>query len=109
MLLFLIFFILCRKRKQKFDDPAETPSPSLSLKKHFMSHSTTKPGAAVYKHGHSNSEGNSTLVPIVPLEIDQRLDPRQIIMKFENNDGDSRKSLQDEYDYSRKVLSVRNP
>lgn len=48
--------------------------------------------------------GSST---IVPLEVDQRLDPGAVYMRWDHND--SRKSLQDEHDYSRKVLRVINP
>jgi cell wall integrity and stress response component len=50
------------------------------------------------------SKDNSTTVPIV----DQRLDPRQVVyMRW--GETDSRRSLQDEFDYSRKVLRVANP
>jgi len=39
------------------------------------------------------------------VEVDQRLDPRQMFMNWENG---SRKSLADELDYSRRVLRVTN-
>lgn len=39
------------------------------------------------------------------VEVDQRLDPRQMFMNWENG---SRKSLADEMDYSRRVLRVTN-
>ncbi|CAN6665463.1 hypothetical protein TRVA0_037S00386 [Trichomonascus vanleenenianus] len=43
---------------------------------------------------------------IVPITVDQRLDPGQMFMQWDHND--SRRSLQDEHDYSRK-LRVTNP
>lgn len=49
--------------------------------------------------------GGST---IVPLEVDQRLDPGAA-MYMRMDHSDSRKSLQDNFDYSRKVLRVTNP
>lgn len=44
---------------------------------------------------------------IVPIEADQRLDPGKVYMRWDHND--SRRSLHDEHDYSRKVLRVTNP
>lgn len=44
---------------------------------------------------------------LVPIEVDQRLDPSKVYMRWDNND--SRRSLQDEHDYSRKVLRITNP
>jgi hypothetical protein len=44
---------------------------------------------------------------LVPIEVDQRLDPNKVYMRWENND--SMRSLQDDHDYSRKVLRVTNP
>lgn len=47
----------------------------------------------------------NTLHPQDFVEVDQRLDPRQMFMNWENG---SRKSLADEMDYSRRVLRVTN-
>ncbi|KAF5092714.1 hypothetical protein D0Z00_004448 [Geotrichum galactomycetum] len=44
---------------------------------------------------------------LVPIEVDQRLDPNKVYMRWENNE--SSRSLQDDHDYSRKVLRVTNP
>lgn len=44
---------------------------------------------------------------IVPLEVDQRLDPGAMYMRMDH--VDSRRSLQDDHDYSRKILRVTNP
>jgi len=44
---------------------------------------------------------------LVPIEVDQRLDPNKVYMRWENNE--STRSLQDDHDYSRKVLRVTNP
>ena len=59
--------------------------------------------------GSENEKGpiydSHTLVPI--LEVDQRLDPNKVYMRWENNE--STRSLQDDHDYSRKVLRVTNP
>ena len=41
-----------------------------------------------------------------PVVVDQRLDPRQMFMQWEN--GGSKLSLADDVDYSRKVLRVIN-
>lgn len=51
-----------------------------------------------------NYDGNNH---IVPIEVDQRLDPGKVYMRWDHNY--SRQSLQDEHDYSRKVLRVTNP
>ncbi len=39
--------------------------------------------------------------------VDQRLDPRSFVMRFDSNYSQS--SLRDEEDYSRRVLHVANP
>lgn len=50
---------------------------------------------------------NNPNTTIVPLEVDQRLDPGAVYMRWDHSD--SRRSLQDEHDYSRKILRVTNP
>lgn len=57
--------------------------------------------------GHSGHGDGTNAPTIVPIEVDQRLDPGKVYMRWDHND--SRRSLQDDYDYSRKVLRVTNP
>ncbi|BFZ54623.1 Cell wall integrity and stress response component 4 [Savitreella phatthalungensis] len=52
---------------------------------------------------HNAAAGNGNYV----LPVDQRLDPRPMLMRFDSNY--SRHSLRDDEDYSRRVLTVTNP
>ncbi len=55
----------------------------------------------------SDVTGGSSLIHFMQTPVDQRLDPKKIFMNLDDNN--SRGSLQDEYDYTRKVLQVTNP
>jgi len=64
------------------------------------SNTTTLAGLS---YDEKNRIENGTIIPIV----DQRLDPGQMYLRW--HESDSRRSLHDELDYSRKVLRVANP
>jgi cell wall integrity and stress response component len=112
LILALIFFLCYRKRKRAEADGSQTPSS-------YSGHSPNplnEKGATGLQRDQSNAttlagmgydeKGRLDNTTIVPITVDQRLDPGQMFMRWDQND--SRRSLQDEHDYSRK-LRVTNP
>ncbi|ONH66546.1 Cell wall integrity and stress response component 4 [Cyberlindnera fabianii] len=95
----LLWFCCFRNRSDDDDDDEESAHSSQNDEK------VAGPGVA---------PSSSIPMPLGPdnymdeddfVEVDQRLDPRQMFMNWENG---SRKSLADEMDYSRRVLRVTN-
>lgn len=112
LILALIFFLCYRKRKRAEAEGGQTPSS-------YSGHSPNplnEKGATGLQRDQSNAttlagigydeKGRLDNTTIVPITVDQRLDPGQMFMRWDQND--SRRSLQDEHDYSRK-LRVTNP
>lgn len=62
------------------------------------------------KNSHRFINDGDTIIPI-PFggDVDQRLDPGQMFYNNLGVDAESKKSISDEYDYSRKFLRVANP
>ena len=110
----LILFCFIRKHRNKQHDSENGSKSPLSFIegkifkgnsgdnsiKRDQSNATTLAGLGGDEKGRFDST-------IVPITVDQRLDPGQMFMRWDQND--SRRSLQDENDYSRKVLRVANP
>jgi hypothetical protein len=116
----LIWFL--RKRKAQRREESATPGgvgPFVDRK--TSQSSSTTGNALMSQNGRSRSgsmmavgeKQNGRLTPrdagwpddIIP--VDQRLNPRPLLMRFDSNY--SRHSLRDEEDYSRRVLTVTNP
>jgi len=121
LLIALVAFLCWRRRRQNANKTALSSPPG--GRSPFMDQSPSPPGgspfaalasgagvgAATPRSRHqrgpsSNDSGFSdNLVPI----FDQRVDPNQMYMHWDH--AGSRASLQDNEDYSRRVLRVANP
>ena len=117
MLIMLLIFLLCRRRKFKNKTPVayDLPRSGKGSPTSFSEVNSTTynivnapniigPGGGSMTADEKRASNMST---IVPLEIDQRLDPGKMYMRWDHSN--SIRSLQDEHDYSRKVLRVTNP
>lgn len=121
-LLALLAFCCFRRRKQQRETGQNSPSGSVDKSGFGIGRSPTLAGAALGGANIKRDQSTSTTLAgygfdekngrfdngqsIVPV-VDQRLDPTQIFMRWDEND--SRRSLADEHDYSRRVLRVANP
>lgn len=109
----LLIFFLCRHRRRKQQEEAilGTPGSSADSPNAFIGGATSlqrdQSNATTLARFNFDEKGRMDNSTIVPITVDQRLDPGQVFMRWDNND--SRRSLQDEHDYSRKVLRVTNP
>ncbi|KAF8418931.1 hypothetical protein EV426DRAFT_577208 [Tirmania nivea] len=130
-LIFALFWYLRRRRQRGAPLGADSPIPeSLVLigsavheKRRSRSMSTlglTAPYASDRPHlpppivttNTGSSAGSGVLSAVTPDRItDQRLDPGQVWMRFENDNASrmSVRSLRDDQDYSRRVLRLANP
>lgn len=116
VILGLIILLLYRRHQRKNKPPAayDLPrggkgSPTSFSEFHSTTYNTVR-GPDVSKldsAAGSNEKNSSPISTIVPLEVDQRLDPGKMYMQLDHND--SIRSLKDDHDYSRKVLRVTNP
>lgn len=106
----LILFFYCRRRRRKNQHGAgiveengsnASNSPDVMKDKHMFTKLIESPGS--HNKSVSLSDQDIQFVPI----FDQRVDPNQFYMHWEK--AGSRASLQDNEDYSRKVLRVANP
>ncbi|KAI0876877.1 hypothetical protein GGS24DRAFT_498501 [Hypoxylon argillaceum] len=101
-----IFFCLRRRRRQSEELLTSRPQSHLSGSAGMMGTPTT--GMASVWDGDNTSSGrrNSRLMP-----HDPRMDPfaTNIYSRFENKSRESINTLQDNQDYSRKVLRTTNP
>lgn len=108
----LLFFFCCRRKRrqsQRYPGIIETRSPSDgggspdALKAHKQGFTNLVDSPGSHNRSGSMSDNDVQFVPI----FDQRVDPNQFYMRWEK--AGSRASLQDNEDYSRKVLRVANP
>lgn len=101
-----IFFYLRRRKRQREEELTSRPHSHLSGSIGVMSTPTT--GMASVWDGENTSTGrrSSRLMP-----HDPRMDPfaTNIYSRFENKSRESINTLQDNQDYSRKVLRTTNP
>jgi hypothetical protein len=113
----LLIFLLCRRRQRKnktppaYDLPRSGKGSPTSLSEVNSTAYNTVRGPGIIGPGGSSlpvdEKRASHMSTIVPLEVDQRLDPGKMYMRWDHSN--SIRSLQDEHDYSRKVLRVTNP
>lgn len=87
-------------------DSPSTPPDKSGAGSHVFSPFAHSSSPTSPKHMRSTSSAFSNDMNLVPI-FDQRVDPNQFYMRWEQNG--SRTSLQDNEDYSRKVLRVANP
>lgn len=107
IILALIFFYFRRRRRHEKlgiveANPPMSGSPD-ALKVHTQGFSNLVDSPGSHNLSASLSDNEVQFVPI----FDQRVDPNQFYMRWEK--AGSRASLQDNEDYSRKVLRVANP
>lgn len=123
IILGLLFFITRRRRRDEEDASNRYPgggkgSPYTETKPtmHILGAGAGTAGTNASDDTYSDLMGGKPPSPyfdeksgqqIVPIEVDQRLDPAAVYMRWDHTD--SRRSLQDDHDYSRKVLRVTNP
>lgn len=118
-LIALLIFFLCRRHRDDGKEINNGPasgkgSPSSFTEARPAFNMIQTPGAGgimtagpVASGSGMYNEKSYESSQIVPIEVDQRLDPGKVYMRWDHND--SRRSLQDDHDYSRKVLRVTNP
>jgi hypothetical protein len=96
-------------RRKRADATSASNSPNSSLHSDGFGGPGGAGGGAMIQRDQSNATTLAALYDeknLVPI-VDQRLDPGKVFMRWDQND--SRRSLQDEHDYSRRVLRVTNP
>lgn len=126
-LLLALLWFCCRRRRQRRSDSANRAAAAAGLNRKTSSTSTVENQSA-FSDARSRTESASGLLgargekPVGrvspnalnwPIEtgeivpIDQRMNPKPMLMRFDSNY--SRHSLRDDEDYSRRVLTVANP
>ncbi|ODQ54610.1 hypothetical protein SAICODRAFT_69816 [Saitoella complicata NRRL Y-17804] len=98
----LFYFLFYRKRHDSQALPTSSPpiSPTPS-NVHSPLYGRSRSGSTLVGKWAGGTMGEKEVI------VDQRLDPRSMLMRFESSY--SRRSLRDDEDYSRRVLQVRNP
>ncbi|KAI0549049.1 hypothetical protein F4679DRAFT_596005 [Xylaria curta] len=101
-----VFFYLQRKKRQREEELASRPNSHLSGSVGIMSTPTTAMASVWDGENTSTGRRSSRLMP-----HDPRMDPfaTNIYSRFENKSRESINTLQDNQDYSRKVLRTTNP
>ncbi|KAI1422251.1 hypothetical protein F5Y12DRAFT_641174 [Xylaria sp. FL1777] len=101
-----IFFYLQRKRRRQEEELTSRPHSHLSGSLGVMSTPTTTMASVWDGENTSTGRRSSRLMP-----HDPRMDPfaTNIYTRFENKSRESINTLQDNQDYSRKVLRTTNP
>ncbi|KAI1352293.1 hypothetical protein F5Y01DRAFT_314033 [Xylaria sp. FL0043] len=101
-----IFIYLQRKRRRQEEELASRPHSHLSGSQGVMSTPTTTMASVWDGENTSTGRRSSRLMP-----HDPRMDPfaTNIYARFENKSRESINTLQDNQDYSRKVLRTTNP
>ncbi|KAI0905271.1 hypothetical protein F4823DRAFT_145678 [Ustulina deusta] len=101
-----VFFYLQRKRRRQEDQLISRPHSHLSGSQGIMSTPTTTMASVWDGENTSSGRRSSRLMP-----HDPRMDPfaTNIYTRFENKSRESINTLQDNQDYSRKVLRTTNP
>ncbi|KAK5633839.1 hypothetical protein RRF57_009554 [Xylaria bambusicola] len=101
-----VFFWLQRKKRRQEEELHSRPRSHLSCSQGMMSTPTTTMASIWDGENTSTGRRNSRLMP-----HDPRMDPfaTNIYTRFENKSRESINTLQDNQDYSRKVLRTTNP
>ncbi|KAI0406911.1 hypothetical protein F4802DRAFT_81128 [Xylaria palmicola] len=101
-----VFFYFQHKKRQREEELASRPHSHLSGSAGMMSTPTTAMASVWDGENTSTGRRNSRLMP-----HDPRMDPfaTNIYSRFENKSRESINTLQDNQDYSRKVLRTTNP
>ncbi|KAI2624275.1 hypothetical protein GGR54DRAFT_638154 [Hypoxylon sp. NC1633] len=101
-----VFFCLRRRRRQQRDAIVESPGSHRGSSAGMMSTPTTGMASVWDADNTSSGRRNSRLMP-----HDPRMDPyaTNIYSRFDNKSHESVNTLQDNQDYSRKVLRTTNP
>ncbi|KAI0490174.1 hypothetical protein F4859DRAFT_182672 [Xylaria cf. heliscus] len=101
-----VFFYLQRRKRQREEELASRPHSHLSGSVGVMSTPTTAMASVWDGENTSTGRRSSRLMP-----HDPRMDPfaTNIYSRFENKSRESVNTLQDNQDYSRKVLRTTNP
>lgn len=94
ILLLLLLLLICRRRRADNESIISDPKAAIVDK---------SPRSRSHRESFAVLDDDPTLVPI----FDQRVDPTQMYMRWDN--ATSQQSLQDNQDYSRRVLRVANP
>ncbi|KAI0840891.1 hypothetical protein F5Y06DRAFT_294163 [Hypoxylon sp. FL0890] len=101
-----VFVFLRRKRREQGDAFADTPGSHRGSSAGMMSTPTTAMASVWDGDNTSSGRRNSRYMP-----HDPRMDPyaTNLYSRFENKSHESINTLQDNHDYSRKVLRTTNP
>ncbi|KAI8633376.1 hypothetical protein F5Y19DRAFT_471650 [Xylariaceae sp. FL1651] len=101
-----VFFFLRRRRRQRDEEITSRPTSPRSASAGMMSTPTTAMASIWDGENTSTGRRSSRLMP-----HDPRMDPfaTNIYTRFENKSRESINTLQDNQDYSRKVLRTTNP
>jgi len=99
-------FLILRKRREREEELGSRPNSHISGSAGVMSTPTTAMASVWDGENTSSGRRSSRLMP-----HDPRMDPfaTNIYSRFENKSRESINTLQDNQDYSRKVLRTTNP